>query len=510
MKTDKILLLDDEPEILNALKLRLGKDFKVHATTSPEEGIAILKENGPFQVVVSDFRMPVMNGIDFLIEVNKISPETASVLLTGEGEYNTAIDALNSGKIFRYLAKPCDALEINNVLLEGIQSYNDEINKKHQLTEYSNENRVAKIVQDQMLFSKFRPNNDNVELSALSTPKSNVCGDFYEIIPHNNDCFDLIIADVMGKGLPAAILGAAAKNTMMHEIQVLKSKKVGIPSVSEIMCSLENEIHDSLVETRMFITLLYARIDLRNMQITYVSNGHPGSLILRQNSPEVIYLQSTHMPLGICKRDFFKSINFKLKASDKLIFYTDGISEALVESSDDDPIELILGCLDGSEIETKDIAQKIFNNAKSKRGEHDDMTIISMNLGKSLGEVKPMTIYLQKRLDEIYRINSFLTDYPGESDDLFVVAVIEAFTNIVKHSKDCEPSMKMTCGVNDQGRKCIQIEYTGTHFQPDRVKLPDCSAQVNGFGLFLIENICESVDYERSDDGLSVIRLNSK
>ena len=176
MKTDKILLLDDEPEILNALKLRLGKDFKVHATTSPEEGIAILKENGPFQVVVSDFRMPVMNGIDFLIEVNKISPETASVLLTGEGEYNTAIDALNSGKIFRYLAKPCDALEINNVLLEGIQSYNDEINKKHQLTEYSNENRVAKIVQDQMLFSKFRPNNDNVELSALSTPKSNVCG----------------------------------------------------------------------------------------------------------------------------------------------------------------------------------------------------------------------------------------------------------------------------------------------------------------------------------------------
>lgn len=505
-----ILLVDDEPEILNALKLRLGCSYNVITTTDPQEGLKLLKGKEKFPVVISDFRMPVMNGLDFLLAVNEICPETSSVLLTGQGEYNTAIDALNSGKIFKYLSKPCDSNEINDVLKEAVNNFENERSKKDALKEYDNENRVAKIVQDQMLFSKFKPVNKHVDLTALSTPKSGVSGDFYEIIPHDKNCFDLIIADVMGKGLPAAILGAAAKNSLMHQLQVLKSREEVTPSISSIMKALEDEIHESLVETRMFITLLYARVDLRKMEISYISNGHPGSLIIRENSPEIIYLQSTHMPLGIMKRDFFKSVNFELKPNDKLVFYTDGVSEALVESSEDDPLELILDCLDGKETSTEQIAKKIFNKARTEREVEDDMTVISMNLGKHVEEVKPMTFYLQKRLDEIYRINSLLTKYPGESDELFIVAVIEVFTNIVKHAKECDSCIKMTCGVNESGRKLIEIEYVGTHFQPNSVKLPDCLNQVNGFGLFLIEKICESVVYGKGIKGTSIITLTSK
>jgi len=361
-----------------------------------------------------------------------------------------------------------------------------------------------------MLFSKFRPVNEHIDLTALSTPKSGVCGDFYEIIPHSKDCFDILIADVMGKGLPAAIIGAAVKNSFLHELQVLKAKSKEIPSISDIMKSLEEEIHDSLVEARMFITLLFARVDLKSMSISYISNGHPGSLVIRENSCETIYLQSTHMPLGIQKRDYFKSVNFNLKPMDKLVFYTDGISEALVEMPSDDPLELIFDCLDGGESTTDEIASKIFNKAKSKRGIQDDMTVISMNLSNKLGEVKPVTLFLQKRLDEIYRINSLINDLPGDSDDLFIVALIETFTNIVKHAEECEASVKMVCSVDDLGKMKVQFVYNGSHFKPDSIKLPDCTQQVNGFGLYLIEKICGSVTYTEEDNQKSLITLVSK
>ena len=505
-----ILLVDDEPEILNALNLRLGSEYKVHITTDPAKGLQILKDKGPFPVVISDFRMPTMNGIDFLLEANKISPETSSVLLTGQGEYDTAIQALNSGKIFKYLSKPCETSEINEVLLKGIEKFKNKIDEKFALKEYDNENRVAKIVQDQMLFTKFRPINENVELTALSSPKSGISGDFYEIIPHNKNCFDLIIADVMGKGLPAAILGAAIKNSVMHQLQVLKAEKLLLPSLSEIIVALEEEVHESLIEARMFITMLYARVDLINMRITYISNGHPGSLVIRNSSPETVYLQSTHMPLGIIKREFFKSVSLNLVAGDKLVFYTDGISEALVESAEDDPVELILDCLDGTEKKTSQIAKKIFDQAKIKRGVEDDMTVISMNLSNKIKELQPMTFVLQKNIDEIYRLNVILADTPGRSDSLFSVAIMEVFSNLVKHTGSSERALKIICSVTTEGRKSIQMIYEGDHFEPSSIKLPDCSKQVDGFGLFLVEKICYSVGYEEVEGGCSKIILIAK
>lgn len=510
MKAENILFVDDEPEVLSALKLRLGRDYNIYTATDPGSGLQLIKEKGPFSVIVSDFRMPEMNGIDFLVAANQICPESASVLLTGQGEYNVAINALNSGKVFKFLSKPCETSEINKAIQEGIKFFNSEVKKKHALREYDNENRVAKIVQDQLLFTKLKPVNENIELTALSTPKSNVCGDFYEIISHSKECFDVMIADVMGKGLPAAIIGAAIKNSVMHHIHALRSNRNNLPSISEILSSVEKETFKSLVEARMFLTILYARINLKNRSISYISHGHPGAIIIRQNSFETVYLHSTDMPMGITKRDFFKQINLKLLPGDKFIFYTDGISEALVEGPDDEPVELILNCLDGSEDSTDAIAAKIFEQAKLKRGVEDDMTIISMNLSKTLHCHEPVSFFLTKDLNEIYRLNGIVANSSGNCDELFNVAVIETFTNIVKHSGERDTSIKLIANVNEDGRKVFEFVYEGQPFQPQSIKIPDCETQSNGFGLFLVENICDSAYYEKNENGRLLIRLVSK
>ena len=106
--TEKILLVDDEPAVLMGYERLLRKEFQVSTVVGGSAGLVLLKHQGPFAVVVSDMRMPGMNGIEFLLQVQHTSPDTIRVMLTGDSDLQTAIDAVNQGKIFRFLSKPCD------------------------------------------------------------------------------------------------------------------------------------------------------------------------------------------------------------------------------------------------------------------------------------------------------------------------------------------------------------------------------------------------------------------
>jgi DNA-binding NtrC family response regulator len=86
-------------------------------------GLVLLKHQGPFAVVVSDMRMPEMNGIEFLLKVQQASPDTIRVMLTGDSDLQTAIDAVNQGKIFRSLSKPCDKETLVKTLKDCLAQY---------------------------------------------------------------------------------------------------------------------------------------------------------------------------------------------------------------------------------------------------------------------------------------------------------------------------------------------------------------------------------------------------
>jgi response regulator RpfG family c-di-GMP phosphodiesterase len=106
----RVLCVDDEPQVLEGLTLTLRRRFEVSTATSGFEGLALLdKASGPFAVVLSDMRMPVMNGATFLAQVRQRWPDTVRMLLTGQSEVEAAIAAVNEGQIFRFLSKPCPA-----------------------------------------------------------------------------------------------------------------------------------------------------------------------------------------------------------------------------------------------------------------------------------------------------------------------------------------------------------------------------------------------------------------
>jgi response regulator RpfG family c-di-GMP phosphodiesterase len=119
----KILCVDDEPNVLQGYKRNLRKDFDIHIAEGGEEGLALIASEGPFAVIISDMRMPVMDGIQFLRRVKEMAPETVRVMLTGNADQQTAMDAVNEGSIFRFLTKPCSPEHLAMTLEAGIEHY---------------------------------------------------------------------------------------------------------------------------------------------------------------------------------------------------------------------------------------------------------------------------------------------------------------------------------------------------------------------------------------------------
>lgn len=103
----KVLCVDDEKAVLDGLALNLRRRYDVLVAQSGAEGLKMLEQSGPIAVVMSDMRMPGMDGAAFLARARQVQPDTVRLLLTGQADMNSAIAAINEGQIFRFLTKPC-------------------------------------------------------------------------------------------------------------------------------------------------------------------------------------------------------------------------------------------------------------------------------------------------------------------------------------------------------------------------------------------------------------------
>lgn len=120
----KILCVDDEPNLLASLSRQLRDRFEVATAVGGTEGLKIFEEKGPFPVVVSDLRMPGMDGVALLGRIRQVNPDTVRILLTGQADLNSAISAVNEGHIFRFLTKPCPP----EILLKSLQAAQEQYN----------------------------------------------------------------------------------------------------------------------------------------------------------------------------------------------------------------------------------------------------------------------------------------------------------------------------------------------------------------------------------------------
>ncbi len=121
--TQRVLLVDDDVNLLQAVKRNLRKQFNIETAESGKKGLEIVENGGPFAVIIADMQMPEMDGITFLSKVKAVRPDSVRIMLTGNADLETPINAVNEGNIFRFLTKPCPQELLIRTIVSGLRQY---------------------------------------------------------------------------------------------------------------------------------------------------------------------------------------------------------------------------------------------------------------------------------------------------------------------------------------------------------------------------------------------------
>ena len=119
----RVLFVDDEPNILDSIRRQLRKSYDIVTATSGIEALALLKATGPVALVISDMRMPGMNGAELLTTIRDDYPETVRMILSGQADLESTIAAINDGHVFRFLTKPCHEEGLRRAVNAGLEQY---------------------------------------------------------------------------------------------------------------------------------------------------------------------------------------------------------------------------------------------------------------------------------------------------------------------------------------------------------------------------------------------------
>jgi response regulator RpfG family c-di-GMP phosphodiesterase len=120
---ERVLCVDDDPKILEAFQRLLRNKFQIITANGAEPGLQALEQKGPIAVVLSDQKMPGMDGVEFLAKTREISPDSVRMMLTGYGALSIAMEAVNEGHVFRFLLKPCPYEKLVRALNAAIEQY---------------------------------------------------------------------------------------------------------------------------------------------------------------------------------------------------------------------------------------------------------------------------------------------------------------------------------------------------------------------------------------------------
>lgn len=131
----RVLFVDDDPLVLNSLKRALFRDFQVDVAASGQEALNLFRAAAVHAVVIADQQMPGMTGIEFLSRLREVSPDTVRIMLTGQADLPTAIQAVNRGEVFRFLTKPVDIPALKSAVKDAIQLFIQKADERKLLAE---------------------------------------------------------------------------------------------------------------------------------------------------------------------------------------------------------------------------------------------------------------------------------------------------------------------------------------------------------------------------------------
>ena len=332
-----VLIVDDEEMVTQSLGslLELETDYQVVTFQSPVDALATLQKR-PVDLVISDFLMPNLDGLQFLSQVKKMYPEVPRVLLTGYADKENAIKAINEVDLFQYIEKPWDndhvklivdngiaSRGLKNQLQEKVRDLDRALLQRDVLSERNDELRqellLARKVQERMLPQSF-PENNGISFAVKYQPALEVGGDYYDILPMASDRLAVLLSDVTGHGISAAL------STVLLKV-AFGSFQDSEASPAEILAGMNQVLHGILPE-EMFAASLVLVLDPQTSVCQLASGGGPHPFLLRRGRGSVERIAINGLLLGMFGDGIYQpsdEMDVELKTGDCLILYTDGL-----------------------------------------------------------------------------------------------------------------------------------------------------------------------------------------
>jgi PAS domain S-box-containing protein len=399
----------------------------------------------------------------------------------------------------------------------------EDVSAQHQAREDAERERARELavgarIQQSLLLAAPPPDLQGVWLGIFSRASQGVDGDFVEVIRHGPACVDLIAGDVMGKGVNAALLGAAVKMQFSRSLAGLLRRRGRPggepPAPAEIVAAVDRAMTPALQALDTFITLSYVRIDCGSGRLTWVGCGHEEPLLAR-GAELVRRLANQHPPLGVLENEQYRQDSCAISEGDGLLLHSDGTPDALRPDGQrvgHERLREAFARRAGAHPTPAAVLQGLRHDVLEGARITDDVTLVFARIRCPSPEEQ--RIELPRHTSGIAPLRRAVAaaaaGLPADAArDLFTVAVVEAYTNIVRHARGMRQDAPIEAVLAPApGGLAVELVYAAEPFEPP-AQLPQASLASypdGGFGLRIIQKSCDRVRYAHRE-GICTTRL---
>ena len=378
----KILVVDDEPDLERLVRQRMRRHIRsgrygFEFAGNGIEALEKLTEIRDIDIVLSDINMPKMDGLTLLQQIPEVNADIRSVIVSAYGDMENIRTAMNRGA-FDFVTKPIDFADLQVTIdrtLRHLDEWRAALASRDKLVALQNELDVANKIQQSILPDQF-PHVDGCEVFGCMEAARNVGGDFFDVIKLDRGCLGLAVADVSDKGVPAALF-------MMSSRTLLKGAAVGIGHPGAVL----SEVNDLLNETNdaaMFVTVFYGVYDPASKVLTFSNGGHNPPLVVHADGSSEELELTGGIALGAVPQFEYGQASVQLRPGDMVVFFTDGVTEAINPRNDEFGLEAVQALFeDGETRSAQEAAEMILKAVREFAGEapqFDDLTCMILRV----------------------------------------------------------------------------------------------------------------------------------
>lgn len=326
----KILVVDDEPEMERLIRQIfrakvVSNEYEITFANNGVKALEALEADADIDIVLSDINMPQMDGLTFISKLHDSGAQLKTIMVSAYGDMKNIRTAMNNGA-FDFVTKPIDFDDLQTTMdktIKEIKGIREAAEMRDKLQKIEQELDMANRVQQSILPKDFDvlPEGSNLDIYAEMIPAKTVGGDFYDFYVLDDDHLGIVIGDVSGKGMPAALLMAICQTLM-------RSTAFNNTSVTDCL----NHVNSMLSRDNpqfMFVTLFYGVLNLKTHVLEYGNCGHNPPCLIKNDGAVVFLERSTNIPLGILNDFQYEARSIQLEPGEGLVLYTDGITEAM-------------------------------------------------------------------------------------------------------------------------------------------------------------------------------------